>query len=288
MQNKLQNINFDDFQKHNINNIEVFYDSLNQIVLSSIINHNVETIESSLELITNNYEKIHNILSLNDTQNAICYYYGRISSITDLALDIIKEKTTSKLLDNVLNSYSLLLPALKVIEKYGTVSGANLKKELALKSNSNLSNFIKRINKYNLIEVNKIGTSNYYTLSLLGKRILNNSYSNCPDEEIETKIGFKDLLYLLNGINVEIGEPNANALAIFNDYINFELNINEKRLLKHKLDSIIYTRDNYVGNLFQNTLKLTNVNEDNVFYEEYDSDTDEDAYVYNYPVINIY
>lgn len=47
MQNKLQNINFDDFQKHNINNIEVFYDSLNQIVLSSIINHNVETIESS-------------------------------------------------------------------------------------------------------------------------------------------------------------------------------------------------------------------------------------------------
>lgn len=239
-------------------------------------------------MITNNYEKIHNILSLNDTQNAICYYYGRISSITDLALDIIKEETTSKLLDNVLNSYSLLLPALKVIEKYGTVSGANLKKELALKSNSNLSNFIKRINKYNLIEVNKIGTSNYYTLSLLGKRILNNSHSNCPDEEIETKIGFKDLLYLLNGINVEIGEPNANALAIFNDYINFELNINEKRLLKHKLDSIIYTRDNYVGNLFQNTLKLTNVNEDNVFYEEYDSDTDEDAYVYNYPVINIY
>lgn len=288
MENKLQSINFQDFIDLNTKNVELFCDTLSKIIADSIVNKTTESISQNLSDITRNYEKIYNILKLDDSKNALCYYFGRISSLTDLTLTISSEEITNEILKKTLNSYALLLPTLNVISKYGTISGSNLKKELNLKNYSSLSNFIKRISKYKLIETNKIGTSNYYTLSLLGKQLLESEHRRINCNHGELKIKFSDFIYFLNGIPEELEEVDPNAENIIHNYIRFVLNQKEKRLLKQKLDTIFHTRDKFVYNALQNNLKETTLTENNISIESYDRKNANNIYGYDCVVIDAY
>lgn len=289
MEKKLQPINFKDFVDYDVKSIEIFSESLAKIILDSIINKSTESIHTSIEPLTHSYEKIFNALNLNDAKNLVCYYFGRISSLTDLSLDLSDYETANIVLKNISKNYSLLLPALMVIDKHGTVSGAKLKKELKFKSDSNLSNFIKRIKKYNLIEVNKIGTSNFYTLSLLGKRLLDNQCKKTSSSnDRESSISLRELLYFLNGILEEIEEEKPNTLNIIHNYVKFPVTISEKRLIKQKLDSIFYLRNKYISDLIQNNANTFRIEENNDMLSNYNYSKGDDTYEYDHELISVY
>lgn len=285
MSNNLQLLNYEDFKELNLRNVEDLHETMNKLVVDAVVNQTLEALKSSFKTVTKSYEKIYNSLNLDDTRNMICYYFGRISSLTDVSLDIIERQVKTKVLDNISDNYSLLIPALSAIESRGTISGSELKKELKLKSNSNLSNFIKRINRYELVEVNKIGTSNYYSLSLNGKLLLTNRQKKESQNIPELKIGFEELLTFMNGILEEMEENQPNSLKVIHDHVKFNVNTGEKRLLKQKLDSIFYSRDNYVRTRIKTYSKVNPNFKQLGSYKVYGEESVDDDSIYDCAIV---
>jgi len=285
MSNNLQLFNYEDFRELNLRNVEDLHETMNKLVVDAVVNQTLEALKSSFKTVTKSYEKIYNSLNLDDTRNMICYYFGRISSLTDVSLDIIERQVKTKVLDNISDNYSLLIPALSAIESRGTISGSELKKELKLKSNSNLSNFIKRINRYELVEVNKIGTSNYYSLSLNGKLLLTNRQKKESQNIPELKIGFEELLTFMNGILEEMEENQPNSLKVIHDHVKFNVNTGEKRLLKQKLDSIFYSRDNYVRTRIKTYSKVNPNFKQLGLYKVYGEESVDDYSIYDCAIV---
>ena len=281
MVDKLQVKNFLSFRQQKIDELEKYHDYLKRIIVDMIANQTIDTLKNELNKLTQDYEKIYNQLNLDDEQNALCYYFGRICSMTDVSLAVLKDQTTTKLLDNVLDSYPLLLPALRIISENGTISGPNLKRELKLKSDSNLSNFIKRIAKYNLINIDKIGTSNYYTLSVHGRRLLNNQNRIKQLNNAELKISFKELISLLNVISDEMSYSNPNVLSIVQLCASLGISVGEKNILKQKLYGIFNSRDNYFRCRLQQKTVYNIAQMDNVIVDsDYSIRTRRDEYIY--------
>lgn len=264
-------INVNDFKNTNLKNVEVVSESIYKLVKDSFLLGKTSTLKNSFKEISKDFEKISNCIQLNKPDYSICYHFGRITSLTNIILEISSEQEKDSILKNISKSYTLLLPALQAIKKHNTISGVQLQKELNLKASSNLSNFLKRIDKYGLITIRKIGTINYVSLTKQGEKLLS-QYSENISLENETELTVTQLYYILDCLIDELSNANGSSIKIIHKSIPKTISVGEKRLLKQKFDRIFYVRDDYIRTKFKSIGNNNNEYLGQDLIEEYKQD----------------
>lgn len=271
MSKELIALNIEDFKEINLENVEVLNNKLYSLVFDAVLCNSMDSLESDLKKISSYFERINNLLSLENKNNKVCYFYGSISAITNLILDIINDHNLTSMLDNISKSYTLLLPALRIIKEYTFISASDLKKKMNMKSISNLSNFLKRIDKYKLVVKRKIGTTNYISLTYKGERFLAQNRKAMSIVSDETVISMAQLYSLLDNISDELYNANPSTVKVICDDSLQEIEIREKSLLKRKIDKIFYARDGYMRSKFKTVYtQSTCENFENIFLPEDD------------------
>ena len=246
MSKELVALNIEDFEKINLENVELLNSKLYNLVLDSVLCNSMDSLERDLKKISNNFERINNLLGLENKSNKACYFYGSISAITNLILDIIDDHALTSMLDHISKSYTLLLPILKIIKDHTYISVSDLTKEMNMKSISSLSNFLKRIDKYNLVVKRKIGTTNYISLTYIGERLLSQNKKSMPTVPDYAEISMTQLYSLLDNISDELHNANPSTVKVICDDSLREIKIKEASLLKRKIEKIFYARDEYM------------------------------------------
>ncbi len=282
MNNDIAKLNLDNFTNGNEDNIEVISETIRKIVVDSIVKGNVRDLESSLKNITKSYEKITNQLNLDEKQKLLCYYFGRISATTDSAFEVIDENKNFDDFENLINSYTLLLPALETIKRYNTVPGVILQKELKMKSSSNLSNFLNRIKKYNLVSVHKIGTNNYFSLTIKGEQLL--IYSQRESLNEKPREAIRGIFTILDKISEEMCKPAPSSIKIIHSISDCNIDIRETRMLKQRIDRVFTNRDDFFKTIFKNS--ELNRNKNFLYYacidDEINFEKNDEIYVTNF------
>lgn len=243
-------LDVNDFKDGNSKNVEIISDTIYKLALDSILCNKTQTLKSTFKALSKNFEKIGIHLKLKNKINLTCFYFGAISSITNLVLDIADDQVSKEELVNIAESYSLLMPALKHIKEHNIISGIDLRKKLDLHSSSSLSNFLKRIEKYELVNVQKIGTVNYISLSPRGEKLLSES-NNKKSVSNETEISISEFYFSLDGLATELLNDNPSSIEFIHNFSPKKMNTGEKRLLKQKIDNIFEMRDKYIRSKFK-------------------------------------
>lgn len=199
-----------------------------------------------LDELPNEFERIENFLEIDKDENKSIFYFGMISGIANLLSDLGKEKTENIDILNLFKKYRLLYSVLNTINEEYTLSGQELKQDLNFKSESNLSNFMRRIEPYNLIYIQKLGKTNYYTLTAKGKKYLtiyedieeNNEKFKTIDENI--------IILLLEQIANQSKTESPNLMKVLSVFSNNNITLKNFHMMKLKINSIFSSRDEYV------------------------------------------
>lgn len=199
-----------------------------------------------LDELPNEFERIENFLEIDKDENKSIFYFGMISGIANLLSDLGKEKTENIDVLNLFKKYRLLYNVLNNINEEYTLSGQELKQDLNFKSESNLSNFMRRIEPYNLIYIQKLGKTNYYTLTAKGKKYLtiyedieeNNEKFKTIDENI--------IILLLEQIANQSKTESPNLMKVLSVFSNNNITLKSFHMMKLKINSIFSSRDEYV------------------------------------------
>ena len=210
-----------------------------------------ETIELFLS-ISNNFERLSNALNTSEPKNKAVFDYGFLFGIVNLVNDIQKKSSNDLETLVFIKRYKLLFPVISFIFKNRKVTGKQIKEELNFKNDSNLTNFISRINQYNLLYIQKIGTTNYYSLTKKGKDvywILTKKEKN--EKEIENNIINESvLLSILDSITKQMASSEPNITEIIKIIIKERVQIENKAIFKAKINNIFVARDKYTKNIF--------------------------------------
>lgn len=232
-----------DFINDSIDQIKLVTNSLNQLILDSIENQNIHFLSQDIAKLNNDFERIYNLLNIDNDNNAKCYYFGIITSMINIALDLDSKNQSVYNFKKTKKSYPLLLPVLTEIESNKVISGVELRKNLNLNS-SQLSNFMRRIEKFNYIVIKKVGSINYYSLTENGKYALNNSSEY--DKKRNSKKKTENILFvILDILTSHLKEDKPNTFSIIEDLYQQNINVNNVSLLKEKIESTICARDYY-------------------------------------------
>ena len=271
MDTLLQPFAFGDLTKMAPEEWETQLDNLYSVIFSAISEQKTDTILNELLSIESGFERLTNFLNLNSSnknnmEQTLCYYYGYLYSMVKLAIAVAEKQKNDCFIIEINKNYPLLIPVLEEIEKRGTVTGTQLREDVGLKA-SNLSNFIKRINKYELIDVRKIGHCNTYSLTPKGKRVVNMHNTKVSHTSDKSLIGNHSLLSLLGNISKELTKEQPSITKIMLES-ELDLNCEQKKLFRQKLHSIFFSRDLY----FEQKLNF-------VIKERTDNITD--CYIYN-------
>ena len=275
MDRDLQNIVLNDFEGNKSEEIEEYYLRLQRIISDAIQLDTLESVKSLLEKVSEDFERINNLLEINNSEKSVFFNYGRIVSIVNLALETANFDEIDEMLKSLLKSYKMLLPALNIISEYSIISGVDLKREMKIKSNSSLSNFLNRIKKYRIVDIKKIGNTNYISLTSKGKRVLQLAQES-DKKTAESSISLKDALRLLDQLSEELESLSPNSIKIVCGFTQKHLSQSEKSLIKQKIDSIFTSRDTFfkkqIGNRSYNKKGLDDIS---VSFDFYDSFTHE-------------
>ncbi len=249
MEKDLAILSLGSFKDENLSNLEMVSDTVYKLAFDSYVSGNSETLKKVLSSMAENFERISNYLHVEEFDNAPSYYFGRISSLTEFLLDIIKEDEEEYNIEGLRKSYPLLLPALEIIKKHNTVSGVILQKELNLKSSSNLSNFLKRISKFELVSIHKVGNTNFISLTIKGEYFLSKNTERTSSKNISC-IEIGTLYKILDQIAEESRKTNPSSIKVICTN-NIDLGVRETRILKHKVDRVFSNRDECIKNVFK-------------------------------------
>lgn len=228
--------------------LETFSQSLYDIIKEAVANNAVQTLLDGLISITDRYERISNMLNIQDVNNSKCFYFGYITALSSLGVDLAQSKTEDSQMQDLFSSYPLLLSTLEVIARYDTISGVSLKKETGQKSSS-LSNFMHRIAPYELIDVSKVGTINYYSLTSKGRKLLGQYHQKSQEPSTEAQVPENLVLLILDELATQITKDKPSAIPILRKVNNSVSDFFEKKLLKYKIETIFLKRDSYMRKL---------------------------------------
>lgn len=272
-----------DFINDSIDQIKLVTNSLNQLILDSIENQNIHFISQDIAKLNNEFERIYNFLNIDDDNNSKCYYFGIITSMINIVLDLDSKNQNVCNLKKIKKSYPLLLPVLTEIESNKVISGVELRKNLNLNS-SQLSNFMKRIEKFNYIVIKKVGSINYYSLTENGKYALNNASES--DKKRNSKKKTENILFvILDILTSHLKEDKPNTFSIIDDLYQQNIDVNNVSLLKEKIESTICARDYY----YREKIKyyIDNGNYKHKYYNYSNYFTDLETYNYKEPIKQI-
>lgn len=245
MNKLLPSYNITDYVSEDSKGIETFSQSLYAVIKETIANNAVQTLLEGLTSIADRYERVSNMLNVQDENNSKCFYFGYITALSSLGIDLAQSNTEDSQMQDLLSSYPLLLPMLEIIAKYDTISGVNLKKETGQKS-SGISNFMHRIEPYELIDVSKVGTINYYSLTSKGRRLLGQYHQKFQEPSIEAQVPEKLIMLILDELATQIAKDKPSSIPVLRKVNSSVPSFNEKKLLKYKIETVFLSRDSYM------------------------------------------
>ena len=191
------------------------------------------------------------------------------------------------------NKYKLLYPVLNQINNSHKASGQELKKALNFKSESNLSNFVSRINKYNLLYIQKLGNVNYYSLTPKGKKSLS-IYSALllKESEQSTYIDENIVIELLDELANQIKKDEPSLFSVTNILARNNIKLKNTHIFKLKINTIFASLEEYMKMKmkFSYEDKIKKVIPDNKFNTylleetsfDYESDNEKILELYNW------
>ena len=210
----------------------------------------------TLDSLSNEFERVENYLRIDEEKNKSIFYFGMLSGIANILSDIGKEKTESIDVLNLFKKYKLLYKVLNAINEDYTLSGQELKQYLNFNSESNLTNFMKRIEPYNLVYIQKLGKANYYTLTSKGKKYLTlyNEIENRDNKSVKT-IDESTVILLLEQIANQSKYESPNLMKVLSVFSNNNIALKNFHIIKLKINSIFSSRDEYVKRKIINKLE---------------------------------
>ena len=253
--NSLTNyIDYKNLVNANLTYIEAVYNGLFKYAKDAIANNKVYEVVEDFRIIANEFERIGNSLNLDDEIKRKTYFFGKITSLSNIVIDLFKAMNTAESYESLFKDYPLLKRVLSEISKESEISGTKLRERIGL-SASSLTNFIRRISDYNLIIIHKVGRSNYYSLSAEGKKALAmpvNSNHNSNGEQMMIEFTVR----ILDSIADEMRNDQPNTISVLIHSSLDELDISDKYLLKNKVDAVFRARDVHVRNKFLKAARI--------------------------------
>lgn len=170
---------------------------LMKISVDAVMTNSVSELWDELKDETKKFEAMYNLLEIEDDEvKRKIYYYSAIRALIEFQR-MLAQRNQELSLQKEYRGYKHLYPTLQCLAECNTVSQGELADKLQI-SKYNLSNFIKRTQKYGLWSVEQHGKQHYYVITAKGKSaykdyLLTDVYQN-KDKITEMMIFFVGLL----------------------------------------------------------------------------------------------
>ncbi|WP_370752141.1 hypothetical protein [Ruminococcus sp.] len=245
-----------DINDENIENIELMFNNIYKISKEAIENKNIDTIYDTLNELSRSFEKIENLLEIENPINKRIYYFGMISAITNFTAEINEDENKNKEAIKLFDNYKFLYSFLSQIDNLYNPTGNQLKEVLNLKSTYTVTNYYKKIEDYELVYVQRFGNIKYYTLTPKGKKYLFLYNSNKLKEQV-TSAYIEQLIEkyentivsVLDKLVKQVKEEEPNSLEVLSAFYENNIFIKNINIIKLKIHSIFSSREEYMRNL---------------------------------------
>lgn len=293
MKYEINNFDFNKLVSGDSKTLKLVLNNVYRISKEAINNNEIDSIKNLFQGISDNFERIGNFLDIENEENTSVFYYGMLYAIVNLIIEISEYNTENSEILVLFNKYKLLYPVLNQINNSHKASGQELKKALNFKSESNLSNFVSRINKYNLLYIQKLGNVNYYSLTPKGKKSLS-IYSALllKESEQSTYIDENIVIELLDELANQIKKDEPSLFSVTNILARNNIKLKNTHIFKLKINTIFASLEEYMKMKmkFSYEDKIKKVIPDNKFNTylleetsfDYESDNEKILELYNW------
>lgn len=247
MKYEINNFDFNKLVSGDSKTLKLVLNNVYRISKEAINNNEIDSIKSLLQEISDNFERIGNFLDIENEENTSVFYYGMLYAIVNLIIEISESNTENSEILVLFNKYKLLYPVLNQINNSHKASGQELKKALNFKSESNLSNFVSRINKYNLLYIQKLGNVNYYSLTPKGKKSLY-IYNTMllKESKQSTYIDENIVIELLDELANQIKKDEPSLFSVTNILARNNIKLKNTNIFKLKINTIFASLEEYM------------------------------------------
>lgn len=238
----------DSFISDDLSSMENTYETVYHMVLEAIGTGTAKEVKEQFSDFYEKEEQLAEIMGVMDSSNPEMgqvsgqYWFGQIKALTDLLSEYVKQELEQQdFLE--LNKCSKHLDAcLLIINEHPRISGMDLKQQLRLKD-SNFSNFLKRIESYQLLNVIKSGNTKYYTLSPQGRRYLQKTTTLRSRKTSQTFYNEEFLVCLLRFLASELRSSERPSVANVILQMNLHGNkgsalIGNSRIVRHAIKQV--------------------------------------------------
>ena len=234
------------FQTKDEKQMKALRDTIYKLVLDAEETGSVENLKNSFTQLTDEYERIYASLEIEEKERVEWRYFREIYTMVNYVFDRCEYFAKKNLLQNIRKRYPKAVPVLSVVKEHHTISGKDLQNAVGMKNRSALTNFLNRIEPYNLVSVRKFGTNSYISLTANGRNLLDLVDSDEGKSVSSKKIEFDALIKLLNALEQALSEEKPNTYTLIHDYLTDDFDIGQKGIIKHKVDSILSQKEKLV------------------------------------------
>lgn len=221
---------FEQLDFSTIENIEAIANGIMSETKRALINNQYEEILGELKKLQTQFERIRNKLHLDDDISRSIYYFGKITSATQLVMDISQTVEKAASFERISHSYPIFKPVLLTIAEHSVITGKELRQLLDISSGS-LSNFMKRISVFHLITVEKVGRDNAYSLTLEGRRLASQA-RRLNASAAEAFLPVSEISKILSAVAEELKKDVPNAAFVVASSVSPDISPESKKQIK--------------------------------------------------------
>lgn len=247
MKYEINKFDFDKLIRGDSKTLEFVLKNVYKLSKEAINNNEIDSINELFQKLSIDFERIGNCLDVENEKNSSVFYYGMLYAIVNLIIEISEENKENNEILVLFNKYKLLYPVLTQIHKLHKASGQEIKRALNFKSESNLTNFVSRINKYNLLYIQKLGNVNYYSLTPKGKKSLT-LYNAILQKESKqsTYIDENIVIELLDELANQIKKDEPSLFSVTNILTRNNIKLKNTHIFKLKINTIFTSLEEYM------------------------------------------
>lgn len=232
-----------------LTSMENAYEMVYSMVLEAIGDGTAEEVKEQFSDFYEKEEYLAEIMGVMDTSDVEAgqpngqYWFGLIKALTDLIADHAKQERERQNFLELSKCSKHLNTCLVIVNEHPRISGTELKQQMRLKD-SNFSNFLKRIESYQLLNVIKSGNTKYYMLSPQGRRYLQKSTSLQPQKSYRKLYDEESLACLLRFLAAELQSSERPSVSNVILQMNLHGNkgstlIGNSRMIRYALKQVI-------------------------------------------------
>jgi len=202
-------------ENDSIGDAENSYEKIYRLVLEALTNGTTEETKKKISSLYPMLDQVEETMDWDSSQNSEqirTYYMGQIKALADLLADADRRQKTMRESEELFERYRYLASCLKIIDEHPRITGIELRHRLHIRSANSLSNFMKRIEPYQLLHVQRVGNTNYYMLSPKGRRYLQENRS--AEKSSGMIYDEKFVLLLLDAISNELKRSKPSAARV--------------------------------------------------------------------------